>query len=1508
MTNVIRKDIVQISVETDSSGLDELNNKISSVTRAISGGLNGSLDDMQDKGEDANESLEDIDKKKFDKPNNGLSKMNGFLSNIGGKVGRAALTSLKLVGTAALAGIGAAAAGIAKITYDSVQAFADFEQNVGGVEKLFGTGGKDLNEYAKSVGKSTSAIKKEYDSLIAAQDTVFKNANDSYKLGFSANDYMENVTGFAASLITDLGGDTKKAAELANVAIQDMADNANVFGTDMESVKSVYQALAKNQFQVLDNLKLGYGGSKEGAEKLVADAAKVDSSIKENDLSFSNMVKAINVIQKKMGIFGATEKEAAGTITGSLNATKAAWGNLLIAIGSGENLDQCMNNMVDAVEIFGKNVIPVAERALYGIGTLVEKLTPIISDKLPVLAEQLIPPLIKAAVSLFKGLVKALPNIVKTLFTTLVDICGDQFPELTKMFSKFAESSKKIANAIKKFIPVVLGLIVAFKALKTIKSVSSVLGGLFGKGNVGAGGNTKTLTEKFKEFAAIKVSTILKGIANLAIILAGLALLVAIFAPISKKIAEITDFKAVVEVVTAMAILGAIGTAMTKAAGTIGKIPVATVAKGLANIAIAIAGLTALLLLISATTLLEFNYKKMFQIVGMIAVLGAVGAVCVVFAGIAGMIPIPAVAMGLAGIAIALAGITAIIIAFGAIARLPDIDYFISEGGKLLVSIFKTLGECVGAIIGGMAESISNSLPKIGQNLTKFAENVKPMFDIFASADMSGIGKFFTAITGFLLGMTSNNILDSITKWFTGGTNFADLGKKLTSFIEGAQGFFEIVAKIPAEGFSKASQLFDCLAGLKSLPKEGGVKGWFNGDINYSSIVNGLGLLSNEKTMGFFSEIAKIPAEGFSKATQLFDCLAGLKSLPKEGGIKGWFNGEINYDGLVRGLGLLSGDKVINFFASAANIPAESFKKASQLFDCLASLKSLPKDGGVKGWFNGEISWDNIATNLPLLGDAVKSFFESISHIEDFSLMSRLFTELKNASEILGKDGGLWDNIADAFGGDENSGMVAMGDALSSFASKSSGFFKLVNSETINNLGKMWDMLAKPKDVSADTLQAVEDNISDIVKKVSALPKKMGDGIKNAGDSLKESIVSIWVEAAKAMASPVNKIISGANWILKQFESDKRVEKWTPYARGTDGHKGGNALVNDGRGAELVQMPNGNAFIPQGKNVFIPNAPKGMKVLSAERTAQLFGKKSPTFKYANGTGDIDVWNYLDDAKGLVSAVKDKFVNYNGLGGYTLDASKAMVNTVSDSMVSWTDDLIEDIGNIKYNSSKGVTQWRALVTRALKMEHQYSLANVIRTLFQMQTESGGNPNAINLWDSNAKKGIPSKGLMQVIGPTFKSFARPGFDKNIYDPLSNVLASIRYAVSRYGSLANAYKGVGYANGGIATQASIFGEDGPEMAIPLSRDKRKRGVELWQQTGRMLGISAYSPEKDSATYNQTNSTEYNNYSPQFSITITGSNDDRILARKVKRFVQESINECFETISRQSPKLREV
>lgn len=356
-----------------------------------------------------------------------------FLSGLG--------TVTETVTKATVAAVTAAAGGIAKVTQEAVSSFADYEQLVGGVETLFGTGGAGLEEYAASIGKTASQAAEEYVSLIHAQELVMNNADMAFKTaGLSANEYMETVTSFSASLLQSTAGDTMLAAEIADQAIIDMADNANKMGTSMESIQNAYQGFAKQNYTMLDNLKLGYGGTKEEMERLLADATAL-SGVEYKMSNLADVYSAIHVIQENMGIAGTTAKEAEGTISGSLASVGAAWKNLVAGMANPDaDLGTLIDQLVQTGIIALDNLMPTIEQALTGIGQVITQITPILVQLLPGLIETLLPPLIDAAIQLVDALVQALPDIIGILL--------EQVPALMDF----------IINTILTMLPLILDL------------------------------------------------------------------------------------------------------------------------------------------------------------------------------------------------------------------------------------------------------------------------------------------------------------------------------------------------------------------------------------------------------------------------------------------------------------------------------------------------------------------------------------------------------------------------------------------------------------------------------------------------------------------------------------------------------------------------------------------------------------------------------------------------------------------------------------------------------------------------------------------------------------------------------------------------------------------------------------------------------------------------------------------------------------------------------------------
>lgn len=290
----------------------------------------------------------------------------------------------------AVAALGAAtAAAIVTVTKKSGDAYAAYEQLAGGVETLFKQSADKVKAYAESAYKTA---------------------------GVSANAYMETVTSFSASLISSLGGNTEKAADVANMAMVDMSDNANKMGTPLANIQNAYQGFAKQQYQLLDNLKLGYGGTKTEMERLLKDA-EAFSGVKYDINNLSDVYQAIHQIQVKLGVAGTTAKEAESTITGSITMTKSAWENLLTAMSGGGSLDRAIDDFVYSLEKAMQNILPVVERSLVGIGYAIERLAPKLVERIAVALIKAIPSLLNAIYKMVIGLAQGVYQGIKALFT-----------------------------------------------------------------------------------------------------------------------------------------------------------------------------------------------------------------------------------------------------------------------------------------------------------------------------------------------------------------------------------------------------------------------------------------------------------------------------------------------------------------------------------------------------------------------------------------------------------------------------------------------------------------------------------------------------------------------------------------------------------------------------------------------------------------------------------------------------------------------------------------------------------------------------------------------------------------------------------------------------------------------------------------------------------------------------------------------------------------------------------
>jgi len=350
----------------------------------------------------------------------------------------------------------AASAGIAALTTSAVKSYAEYEQLVGGVETLF-TPTQSMSEFVtqlQEIGVSAQEASSQYSE---GADKVMEQASNAWKTaGLSTNDYLETVTSFSASLISSLGGDTVKAASYADMAITDMSDNANKMGTDISSIQNAYQGFAKQNYTMLDNLKLGYGGTKSEMERLIEDAdALSDSFTAQRDeagnltMSYADIVDAIHIVQENMGIAGTTALEATTTISGSLNMLKASWSNLVTGLADEDaDLDQLMQNVVDSLvgttdeagnkieKGFLDNIIPVIEASLTSIGTLFTTLVPTALNLLPTLISSVLPDIISAGTSLVDGLVNSISDNmgnVETIANQLIESFVTIIPDMAEL-------------------------------------------------------------------------------------------------------------------------------------------------------------------------------------------------------------------------------------------------------------------------------------------------------------------------------------------------------------------------------------------------------------------------------------------------------------------------------------------------------------------------------------------------------------------------------------------------------------------------------------------------------------------------------------------------------------------------------------------------------------------------------------------------------------------------------------------------------------------------------------------------------------------------------------------------------------------------------------------------------------------------------------------------------------------------------------------------------------------
>ena len=381
------------------------------------------LDKTEEGMDDASDAVDD-----FKDSEKGAQKETLTLGDLikGNLISQAIISGVKTLASA----MKSVASGLVDLGKQAIQQYAEYEQLVGGVETLF---------------KDSANVVQEY-------------ANNAYKTaGLSANEYMNTVTSFSASLLQSLNGDTAKSAQVADMAITDMADNANKMGTDMSMIQSAYQGFAKQNYTMLDNLKLGYGGTKTEMERLLADATKI-SGVKYDISSLNDVYQAIHVIQGELGITGTTAKEASSTISGSIGSMKSAWTNLITGVADDNaNFEELISNFVDSVMTMADNILPRIEIALDGIINLILGL-----------ADTLLPKVLDMGVNLIQNLVSGISNNIGSLMATINQIITTVLNALIGMLPQLLQTGIQvivslitgIAQALPTLIPQIIEAVV----------------------------------------------------------------------------------------------------------------------------------------------------------------------------------------------------------------------------------------------------------------------------------------------------------------------------------------------------------------------------------------------------------------------------------------------------------------------------------------------------------------------------------------------------------------------------------------------------------------------------------------------------------------------------------------------------------------------------------------------------------------------------------------------------------------------------------------------------------------------------------------------------------------------------------------------------------------------------------------------------------------------------------------------------------------------------------------
>lgn len=734
-------------------------------------------------------------------------------------------------------------------------------------------------------------------------------------------------------------------------------------------------------------------------------------------------------------------------------------------------------------------------------------------------------------------------------------------------FTEALANNEGLQDTIAKIAVAIVGVVAAVKTISGVTGIVSKFGDAFKKvsdplskvskstGSSGSsGGIASKITSFFTGFANIKTSTVLKGVANIAIVVAGVTAMAAGIMALAPYMAQLTDAASLIEVLVVIGVVGLLGTALTELASLVGNIPVSTVALGVANIAIALGGMTALsaaIMAIAEPIAQLSSASSIAEILAMITAVGLIGSALAALAGVIGMIPVALVVQGLADIALAIGGFTAIATAYGALASVNGFTDLVSGGLDALSTLANGIGSFVGNLIGGIGEGISDALPAIGENLASFAENLEPFFTICSGADLSGVSAFIDAFASFVLKMTANDLLS----FFTGGTDLTSIGEQLTGFATGVGDFFSAVSELPDEGFTKATALFESLSGMGNLIKSGGVAQFFTGETDFEKVSEGLSSLASDGVTSFYNMVAELPDETFTKATSLFESLSGMGNVMKSGGVAQFFTGEADYAKITEALQELASDGVTSFYSMVAGLPEDTFTKAEALFESLSGMGNVMKTGGVAQFFTGTSDYSKISQSLAdLAGDGTTAFYNMVAGLPEdtFTKATALFDSLSGMGDVM-KSGG----VAQFISGSSDYGKVA--EALQSLSSggvpeffsmvaglAEDGFTKAVSLfQTLADISEIPLGTIDTSSVDGGALSAFAADVQEFFTSVSTIDTSSISGILSALTDFSAGLQnaanmvdSVFGGIGNTVTSATSEVVSAVQTSWKEVEND----------------------------------------------------------------------------------------------------------------------------------------------------------------------------------------------------------------------------------------------------------------------------------------------------------------------------------------------------------------------------------